>query len=74
MKLTERTLIPISLVSFIGAGVVWVTQLAANVEHNKHEIQRIILEQRERVLILRSIDNRLSRIEGTLGVKDEKNR
>jgi len=75
--ITERTLIPISLVLAIGGGIIWLTTLynssianAAELRKIKNEMlidRQMIMEKNDAVLnTLKEINTRLSRIEGKL--------
>ena len=71
-KITELTLLPISLVIVIIGGVVWLTQIYALANSNKTSVVEI-KDRQESVYNrldsnLNSIDRRLSRIEGKLNI------
>lgn len=56
-EVTENTRIPVSLVAALGALVFWVGVAWAQ-----------IADLKEKMTVVQSIDNRLSRIEGKLGL------
>jgi hypothetical protein len=67
-EITEKTLIPISLVVVIIGGVAWFTSLyskAASLETSLDDVKRT---QESYIQYMQRIDHRLSRIEGKLGV------
>lgn len=70
-EITEKTLIPISLMITIVLVAIWVSEVKSSADSSKADIQELKLEQRDRNKTLRSIDERLSRIEGRLGVKKD---
>lgn len=68
-KITENTFLPISLVmTFIGF-TFWITTIYAQVGESQAKIIELKAEQQESQRILRSIDSRLSHIEGALKIK-----
>lgn len=70
--LSETTLIPISFLLVLLIGSVWVSDVKSSTDNNKQDIARLEKEQKDINNILRSIDQRLSRIEGHLGVDKNK--
>ena len=69
-KVTEETLIPIGLaVLAIGGGTVWLTTIHNKTEVNTRAIAEISAKQESSNDLLKSIDRRLSRIEGKLDIK-----
>lgn len=75
-KITETTLLPISLVLTIIGGVFWLTMIYSQTEANAKEISKIKDDGRE---IISKIDekqtlmlDRLSRIEGRLEIIQHK--
>ena len=67
-RITEQTLVPISLVIVILGVAVWVSTIKSDTKANADDIERIEKEQKEYVRTVRRIDERLSRIEGKVGV------
>lgn len=67
--INEKTLIPISLAITLMGGVVWVTNIYSKTIENSERISRLEVEQDTFMGLLRSVDQRLSRIEGKLGIK-----
>ena len=69
-KISEKTLIPLSLLSAIVGGVIWLTTIFDQGRANAQVISEIkdgIEELNEKIYIqLQSINTRLSRIEGKL--------
>lgn len=61
-KITEFTLIPLSLVITVVAGAVWISDVRSATDTNRADIQRIDKD----LEILRTMDGRLSHIEGEL--------
>ena len=67
-KITEGTLIPISLVCVLAGCIVWVTALASDTRVTKEEVELLRQKQDQYILEIRRVDERLSRIEGKLGI------
>jgi hypothetical protein len=72
MKITANTLIPLGSIVFFFAVAMWLGGIQAAAENNKVEIQRVSENQKEISAIIHSIDQRLSRIEGKLGIDSAK--
>lgn len=68
--ITENTLIPISLVIVIAVGVVWLATLHAESRGNVESITKVEIKQDQYQRTLDTINTRLSRIEGKLGIAD----
>lgn len=66
-KITENTLIPLSLLAVIAGGIFWFSTLYAEVRASSTDIQDLKNTMRQ----LQSIDQRLSRIEGKLGLRGD---
>ena len=67
-KITESTAIPISLVVLIIGGIVWLTSIKADTLSLKEEQSHLQQKQEEYNHTLQSIDERLSKIEGKMGL------
>ena len=68
--ITEKTLIPVSLVVVIVGGVFWFSNLWAVSKQNAEDIKEIKIKQEEYNSNMYQVNQRLSRIEGALGVKN----
>ena len=68
--ITEQTLLPLSLVGVLIGGVFWFSNLWAISKQNSEEIKEIKSKQEEYVQNMYQVNQRLSRIEGALGVKN----
>ena len=71
VKITENTLIPVSLIVILLGGVVWLTIMYAQGNANAKAIEQLSQRQDEYTKTVLTIDTRLSHIEGALGVKDK---
>lgn len=71
--ITEKTLIPVSLVLTIMGGVSWLTSMSYKIEANRHNIETIQQDNKNVILLLNSIDKRLLEIEITLKLKKGEN-
>lgn len=67
-KITEGTLIPISFVCVLAGGIVWLTALASDTKMTKQQVEEINQKQDSYMSEIRKVDERLSRIEGKLGI------
>ena len=67
--LSEKTLIPLSLVIILLTGMFWISNLAAKVDTHQKQIDNFLKLEQDHMKELRSIDVRLSRIEGALDIK-----
>jgi len=64
--ISERTLMPISLVLIFLGGVAWLTSIAADVKFTSNTIEKVEIKQERYNATLSEINSRLSRIEGKL--------
>lgn len=67
-KITENTLIPISLVVALVGLVVWISDIKSSAESSVDEIKMMKTDQRDYIKTLNQIDKRLANIEGKLGI------
>lgn len=67
--ISEKTLIPISLVMTIVTGVSWATNIYSKTVDHQDAIEELEKNQDKLTNIMISIDKRLSRIEWKLGIK-----
>jgi len=70
-KITESTLIPLSLLAVLAGGIFWLSTLYAEVRTNSAAVAEMKMTQADGYKSLQSIDQRLSRIEGKLGLRGE---
>lgn len=70
-KITEKTLLPVSLVIVLIGGVVWLTTLKSDADQLKQQIQLLQSKQDQYLEEIQSVNTRLSRIEGKLGIYPE---
>lgn len=70
-KITEKTLIPLSLVITLSGGIYWFTATYFQSVANAKDIAELKSDNRGVTEIMRSVDTRLSRIEGKLGVNQK---
>lgn len=68
-RLTERTLIPLSLIVTLAPAVYWLTTIYSTGAANAAAIMDVKEQRKEDSRILRQINERLSRIEGKLGIR-----
>ena len=66
--ITGKTMVPISLVISLLGGGGWLTTVHSTVQQNAKAIEKIEAAKTEEVQLLRRINERLSRIEGKLGI------
>lgn len=70
-KITERTLIPISLVTIIIGGVLWLSDMHFQAYSNAQDIESIKVHLKssthKQTTLLMDIRDRISKIEGYLG-------
>lgn len=71
-KISEDTLIPLSFIVVLSGGVFWITSMYSEVKANTQSIQELKETNEAYIRTVQSIDSRLSRIEGKLGVNGEK--
>lgn len=69
-SITERTMLPLSLIISLGGGIAWFTSLYSLSESNSERIAELTKKQEYYLQFIQTIDRRLSRIEGKLGVKE----
>ncbi len=70
--ISEKTLIPLSLVLIVGAFIVAFTTLSNSSASTEARLNRFVEFQGKRNDVLEKIDQRLSRIEGRLGIPESK--
>ena len=70
-KITENTLIPVSLVILLLGGIVWLTSIYAQASQAAEAVKALTFKQEDYNRLIENIDRRLSRIEGKLGVRSE---
>lgn len=68
-KITEETVVPLGLVIAAVGGVIWLTTILTNSEANTGEIKDLKERQDRYLELVQKIDQRLSRIEGKMGIK-----
>jgi len=68
-KISEETLLPISLVIVLVGGVFWLSSAYSQITANAADIADIKDERVELTTVISRIDRRLSRIEGRLKIK-----
>lgn len=67
--ISEKSLIPLSLLFIVMTAVSGITLVYAQVQADKQELLNLRKQQDDYARVVISIDKRLSRIEGSLGVK-----
>lgn len=67
-KITETTLFPLSLVILIAGGVFWLSSVYSTASTTKDEVTLLRQKQDEYYDAIQKVDERLSRIEGKLGI------
>jgi hypothetical protein len=68
-KITESTLVPISLVLVLIGATAWASAIHTDVVRAGESIKQLEGKQDEYIRTIQKIDERLSRIEGQLGLK-----
>lgn len=68
-KITENTLVPISLLTVIVGGVFWLSSMYSKVEAHAKSMEVVEAKQDKHIEVLQSIDKRLTRIEAKLESK-----
>lgn len=71
-KITESTLIPLSLVITLAGGIFWLTVMHSESQANSRALQALEAKQDKYLETVQKIDRRLANIEGRLGVTDAK--
>ena len=69
VKITENTLLPLSMILVLMGGVVWLTSIYAQTTENTKSIVELNRKQDEYNRTLSQISNQLSEIKGALGMK-----
>jgi hypothetical protein len=71
-RITSATMLPLSAIVVLAGGILWVTTMHANLSHASSELLVIKQDLKDivesRWAIQRSIDQRLSQIEGKLDI------
>lgn len=67
-EITEKTLLPLSLVITLVGGVLWLASMHASLAETSHRIET--LEHKQETI--ERIDRRLARIEGKLGIDGDR--
>jgi lipase chaperone LimK len=67
-KITEATLVPLSLLIVAAAGLLWLANIQAVGAENSRELAQLRSEKAAYTKTVEDINQRLSRIEGKLGV------
>lgn len=67
-KISEGTLVPLSLVLTIAGGAFWISSVYSMAATNSKEIQMLRDKQDQYYEEIQKVDERLSRIEGKLGI------
>lgn len=72
--LSENTLVPlgaaIALIAVVVGGVVWLTSLSNEVQAQTERLKEIRQDQSNYMEVIQRIDQRLSRIEGAVGTRE----
>ena len=71
-KLSEDTLIPVSFMVVLAGGIFWLSSMYSEVKANTTSVDELKKTNEAYMKTVQSIDTRLSRIEGKLGVNGEK--
>lgn len=71
-KISENTTITLGIAALFAGGLLWLSSMYSEVRANAETVKEIQTDQREYIAFVRSIDARLSRIEGYLEVKKGK--
>lgn len=69
-QISESTLVPISLVLVFLGGAAWMTTINSKATATEGDVAEIKLNQKEYEKLARKIDERLSHIEGKLGINE----
>ena len=69
-KITEKTYVSLGLVIVIIGGIGWLTSIYWKTESNASELIKYSEKYEKLEIVLQSMDRRLSRIEGKLGVNN----
>jgi len=67
-KITEGTLMPLSLVILALGGVFWLSSINSDAKATRADVEILRQKQDEYLGEIRRVDERLSRIEGKLGI------
>lgn len=70
-SIDEKTLIPLGLVISIIGAILWLSSIYFETKSAADEIKSLKEENRELYRVFNTIDKRLSRIEGKLGIHGE---
>lgn len=71
-KITESTLIPLSLVILLGGGIAWAATLNAKASSNERALDEIKAMQFQYNQNMEEVGERLARIEGAMGLAEKK--
>lgn len=70
VKITENTVIPLSMVVIVCSVVVYIATAVSSSAYQKDRIEKMEAVQEKNLEFMHQVSERLSRIEGALGVKE----
>jgi hypothetical protein len=68
-RISEATALPISLVIVLLGVAAWVSSLKSDTKTNADDIARVEAQEEQYIKVIQRINERLSRIEGKLGIQ-----